>query len=113
MHLIAHVFHRCTLPHDQGFGEVRLHAPALRVDAHQVQLLPGAVHDIGDAQVQFAGHDNGVVLMRELVEELHAYAIDFVVDVEARLEVLVWGEGRKGGESMGEGTILCIDGEGP
>lgn len=41
-----------------------------------------------------------MVLVCELVEELHAYAIDFVVDVEARLEVLVWGGG-KGRESMG------------
>jgi len=56
-----------------------------------------------------------VVLVRELVEELHAYAIDFVVDVEARVEELVWevGGGEKGEGKYGEGTILCSGGEGP
>lgn len=43
-----------------------------------------------------------MVLVRELVEELHAYAIDFVVDVEARFEESVWevGGGDKGRANM-------------
>ena len=57
------------------------HSP-LRVDAHQPQLLPAAVHDVLDAEVELAAHDGRVRLARELVEEVEADGVDLVVYVE-------------------------------
>ncbi|RMY52972.1 hypothetical protein D0863_14092 [Hortaea werneckii] len=57
---IAHVFDGGVLPNDQRFAEVRFDALSLRVDAHQLELFPGAVDDFHDTQVHLAGHDGGV-----------------------------------------------------
>lgn len=98
MHLVTHVLDGAVLSHDQGFAEVGLHALPLRVYPHEVQLLPGAVDDVADAEVELAGHDNCVVFVRELIEELHRDAVDFVVDVETG-KGLVFGRGPgRGGE---------------
>lgn len=105
MHLVTHVLDGAVLSHDQGFAEVGLHALPLRVYPHEVQLLPGAVDDIADAEVELAGHDDRVVFVRELVEELHRDAVDFVVDVETG-EGLVFGCGRERGEGGGGGNHL-------
>jgi hypothetical protein len=83
MNCIAHILNIAALPHNQRFLERRLHASALRVDAHELQFLPAALDDFFDAEVQLAGHDGGVVFAREGVEVLEGDAVDFVVDVEA------------------------------
>lgn len=105
MHLVTHVLDGAVLSHDQGFAEVGLHALPLRVYPHEVQLLPGAVDDVADAEVELAGHDNRVVFVRELIEELHRDAVDFVVDVETG-KGLVFGRGPEGGRGNGRENHL-------
>lgn len=85
MDLVTHLLHRRITSHDQSFPKVWLFAFPLRVDAHELQLLPAALDDIVDAQVEFAGHDGGVGFAGELVEKVKGDAIDFVVDVETGL----------------------------
>lgn len=94
MDSIAHVLDRTVLAHDQRLAKVRVHALALRVDADQRQFGPGAVHDVGDAQVQLAGHYGREGLARERGQEGEGDGVDFIVDVEA-VGVVSWlGMGR-------------------
>ncbi len=51
------------------------------VDAHQLQFEPAALDDVLDAEVELAAHDDGGGFAGELVEEVEADAVDFVVDV--------------------------------
>lgn len=54
----------------------------LCVDADQLELLPTPVHDVADAEIEFATHDGCVGLSGQTVEMFETDAIDFVVDVE-------------------------------
>lgn len=85
---VAHILDAAPLSHDQRFAEIRLDPLPLRVDAHEVQVGPAALDHVGDAEVQLAGHDDGVGFAREGVEEGERDGVDFVVDVEAGLR---WG----------------------
>ena len=51
MNLIAHILDGGPRPHDQSLAEVRINTLALRVDAHQSQLLPAALNHVLDAQI--------------------------------------------------------------
>ena len=83
MDLITDILHCTPMPHDQRLTKIRLDALPLRVDSKEVKFLPGAVDDVLDADVELAGHDDGVIFAGEGVEMLEGDAIDFVVDVEA------------------------------
>lgn len=83
MQRVADVLNRASVPHNQRFGEIGIHAFALRVDAYQIQFGPAAVDDVAYAQVEFAAHDGRVGLAGEAVEEFEIDAVDFVVHVQA------------------------------
>ena len=83
MHLIANILNRAPLPDNQRLAEIRLEPLPLRVDAHQLQLLPAPINHIRESEVEFAAHDDGVGFAGELVEVLEGDGVDFVVDVEA------------------------------
>lgn len=84
---VAHILNGAVVAHNERLAKVRVGALALGVDAHEVELLPAPVDDVLDAEVELAAHDDGVVLARELVEEVERDAVDLVVDVQA-LDVL-------------------------
>lgn len=84
---VAHVLDGAITPDDQSLAKVWVGALALGVDADQLELLPAAVDDVLDAQVELATHDARVRLTRKLVEEVQGHAVDLVVDVQA-LDVL-------------------------
>lgn len=84
---IAHVLDGAITPHNQSLAKVRVGALALGVDADELELLPAAVDDVLDAEVELAGHDAGVGLAREFVEEVQGHTVDLVVHVQA-LDVL-------------------------
>lgn len=83
MQRVADVLNRASVPHNQRFGEIGIHAFALRVDAYQIQFGPAAVDDVAYAQVEFAAHDGRVGFAGEAVEEFEIDAVDFVVHVQA------------------------------
>lgn len=83
MQRVADVLNRASMPHNQRFGEIGIHAFALRVDAYQIQFGPAAVDDVAYAQVEFAAHDGRVRFASEAVEEFEIDAVDFVVHVQA------------------------------
>lgn len=83
MQRVADVLNRASVPHNQRFGEIGIHAFALRVDAYQIQFGPAAVDDVAYAQVEFAAHDGRVGFAGEGVEEFEIDAVDFVVHVQA------------------------------
>lgn len=82
MNAVAYVLDGAVAAHNERLAEVRVDALALGIDADQRQLLPAAVDDILDAQIQLAAHDNRVRLTRELVEKVERDGVDLVVDVE-------------------------------
>jgi hypothetical protein len=83
MHMIADIFNCTPMSHNERFTEIWVHALPLGVDSDQVQHFPAAIHDVHDAEVEFAGHDCGVGFVGEGVEVLHGDGIYFVVDIEA------------------------------
>lgn len=54
-----------------------------RVNPNQAEFLPQAFYDVLHAEVELAAHDRCVGFAGELVQEVEADAVDFVVDVEA------------------------------
>lgn len=50
--------------------------------------MPAAFDDVADAEIELAGHDDGVGFPGQSVEEGEGDGVDFVVDVEAGLEGL-------------------------
>jgi hypothetical protein len=83
MHLITHILNRATAPYNQRLTEIRHDALALGVNADQGKFLPAAVHDVLNAQVKLARHDDRVGFAGELVQMRDADGVDFVVDVQA------------------------------
>jgi len=73
-----------------------------------LQLLPASLNDVGDAQVEFAGHYGGVGFAGEGVEVREGDGVDFVVDVEAGKWVVREERGEGGRASGDRRTILCI-----
>ena len=51
------------------------------VHPYQTQLHPASVDDVLDAEIELAAHDYRVWFTGELVEELDADTVDFVVRV--------------------------------
>lgn len=80
---ITHVLNGTVAPHNQSLAEIRVGTLALGVDADEVELLPAAIDDVLDAQVELAAHDDGLGLAGQLIEEVERHAVDLVVDVEA------------------------------
>jgi hypothetical protein len=56
----------------------------LSVYAHQPQFFPTSFHDVLDAQIKLAAHDDRVGLPRELVEESDGDGVNFVVYIQTR-----------------------------
>lgn len=83
MNLITHILNTAIAPDNQRLAEIGIHAPPLRVDAHEAQLVPAALDDVLNAEVELARHHGGVGLAGESVEVLEGDGVDFVVDVEA------------------------------
>lgn len=83
MNLITNILNRRFLAHNQRLREVRINALALRIDAQETQVLPATVHHVRDTHVELAGHDDGLGLAGERVEEVEGDGVDLVVDVEA------------------------------
>lgn len=84
---VADVLNGAITPYNKRLAEVRVGALALGVDTDEPELLPAAVDDVLDAEVEFARHDAGIGLARQLVEEVERHAVDLVVHVQA-LDVL-------------------------
>jgi hypothetical protein len=83
MDLVANILNRRVTPHNQSLTKVGLNALSFRVHAHQPEFLPDAVDDVCHGEIELATHYCCVWFAGELVEEFDAYAVDFVVDVEA------------------------------
>ena len=83
MHLIAHILNRAPPPHNQRLTKIRLKPLPLRINPHELQLLPAPINHIRQPKIEFAAHDDGVRFACELVEVLEGDGVDFVVDVEA------------------------------
>jgi len=85
--LIANVLDCASSSHDQRLAEVRVIAPLLRVDAHQLQFLPAPIDNILETEVQLTRHDDGMRLACQLVQVRQTDGIDLIIDVQA-LDVL-------------------------
>jgi hypothetical protein len=81
MNLITHIFNRRVLAHNKCLSKVDFDGLSLRVYPHELEFLPGALDDVIDAEVEFAGHDAGVWFAREFVKEVEGDGVNFVVDV--------------------------------
>ncbi len=83
MNRITNILNRTLIPHNQRFREIWVDAFPFGVDPDQFELVPAALDDVCDAEVELAGHDLGVRFVGEGVEVLEGDGVDFVVDVEA------------------------------
>ena len=83
MDRVTHILNAASMSHNQGFAKVWFDALSLRVDPHQVQILPAPLDDVLHAEVKLAGHDNGVGFTGELVEEVERDGVDLVIHVQA------------------------------
>lgn len=87
MNAVTDVLDGTVAADDQRLAKVRIHTLSLGVDADELELLPAAIHDVLDAEVELAAHDDGLRLAGELVQEVDRDAIDLVVHIET-LDVL-------------------------
>ena len=83
MDRITHILNAAAMSNDQRLAKIRFNALSLRVDPHQMQILPAPLNDILHTEVELAGHDDGVGLAGELVEEVERDRVDLVVHVQA------------------------------
>lgn len=81
MNLIANVLDGAVVTNDESLAEVRVDSLTLRVDSDEVQLVPAAVDDFPNAEVELAAHNDCVWFAGKAVEEVQADAVDLVVDV--------------------------------
>jgi hypothetical protein len=83
MHPLTDILNTGSVPHNQRLAKIRIHALALGIYPDQVQHLPAAVDNVGDAEVQLAGHDSGVRFVGQAVEVLERDGVEFILYIEA------------------------------
>lgn len=87
MYLVTHVLNGTLAPHNQRLSKIRIYTFPLGVDTNQLQLRPAPIDHVCDTQIELAGHDDGLWLACQGVEEVEGDGINLVVDVEA-LDIL-------------------------
>lgn len=61
----------------------------LRIDPHQLQLLPASLHHVLNAKIKLAAHDHSVRLSGQLIKEIERHRVNLVVNVQAKVTSLV------------------------
>jgi len=95
--LITDFLNRGLVTDDEGLAEVRLFSFSkgisalrtrssgwtipLRIDTHQLQLLPAPFYDVLNPKVELAAHDYRIRLSGQLVEEVKTDRVYLVIDI--------------------------------
>lgn len=114
--LVTYFLNRRFVAYDESLAEVRLvsfssegsalrtrgsgWAIPLRVDTHQLQLLPAPLYDVLNPQVELAAHDHRVGLSGQLVKEVEADRVYLVIDVQTGSILSTTDDARDAGNSL-------------
>lgn len=64
MDLVADILDGAVVADNESFAEVRINSLPLRVDPNEMQLIPAAIDDFADTEIELAAHNDCVWFTR-------------------------------------------------